>query len=558
MPLQITSYEEWMRLSAGSLFSTRNAYLVEVDKAIKNYHKEGQTPERRKDIKECLESYIYNYESRKAGGVNSWKNSTFNSHQALSRLFDAVSSSGSEKPIVQEDPIVPKPKLATRSTTLFQPRPHLDQIKVGLSNLRRVIPSSKPEASLYQIDQMRQNQNQMRRNQNSAIAIYVNSLNTDLQGCRTDVIAAMLKCKTNYMAGMGAGYATFTNLYNKDADNKEFKLSVAKKVFEAIGSLPPPINSVGMVGGIIVGQLKVNHINGPANALEVKIPDPTGLMKAILDANNIIEKHTTVNALPSTFAECNNNFRSVFEKFEVSVMNAWDSHTAIIATTQAREILIGQLVEVSRKEFYGGLPDQHQIDLSTTRIKNELDALAKEMRDKFKDVIAIKNIGNNDNEVAVWVCMQFIVDYALNGVLGVVDSAGFEKMEASVLEAKDIGEPFIDFLDHHVGVIQRDKITTGGREKSQDIFAKGKIPWQGHPSHKVALFMYLEWAQRHINPMDLITKSLTNDRSPNDFREKSTAYIKKLGLAINTKAQGAFLGFGHRKVQGTVGSLSRS
>ena len=355
---------------------------------------------------------------------------------------------------------------------------------------------------------------------------------------------------------MKKGYQTFENLHNKDADNIEFKLSLAMKVFEAMKDLPPPLSALGTVGAGIAGQLKVERYSGHADALELKVPEAQGMMKSIQDLAEKFDEAKTLNVAPSKMGNYGNfesQFERLFKNFEDKVDQAWKIQTEIIFDANARTQLASQLAQSTTKSFNGGQPTPGIINQRALGVVRDLNDRIRDMQTLFSPVTKLRDSVNLD-QAAVWVCLQFICDYALNGLCEVSEKKSFRDMKASDLAAKNFGDPFIDFLDQHVGVIEKDKVGAEGKRKAKDIFASGKIPWQGHPTHKVALFMYLDWAQRNLNPMKLITTSLSGSPSP-DFLQQSQDYIKKLGPAIDQSAEGAFLGMGHRTVKGNVGDL---
>ena len=120
-------------------FSTRNAYLDAVNKAVAAYHKGGKTNELRDNIKACLLSYISNYESRKSGGVNSWQKSTFNSRQGLSLLLESVTPPlPAILPQVKEDPPPPPPPPApVPILPVRQPNPFIVAVQKDLDTLNQ-------------------------------------------------------------------------------------------------------------------------------------------------------------------------------------------------------------------------------------------------------------------------------------------------------------------------------------------------------------------------------------------------------------------------------------
>jgi hypothetical protein len=333
---------------------------------------------------------------------------------------------------------------------------------------------------------------------------------------------------------------------------------LAIKVFEAMKGLPPPLSLLGTVGAGIAGQLKVERISGPANTLEVVVPKAQRLMDSLQDlAEKFDEAKTlTLNVAPSklgSYETFQTELLRNFKNFEKKVDEAWKRETKSIFDAPARMKLASELSGATTKSFNGNQPTPGIINQRALGVTREIRASIDDMKTLFTPVTELRDTLEL-NQVAVWVCLQFICDYALSGLCEVSEEKPFSEMKPSNLAAKNFGDPFIDFLDQHVGVIEKDKGGEAGRKKTRDIFASGKIPWQGHPTHKVAVFMYLDWAQRNLNPMTLITASL-NGSLPPDFLKQSQDYIKKVGKAIETNAEGAFLGVGHRTIRGNVGDL---
>jgi hypothetical protein len=543
MPLPIPSYDDWMKLSDGGYFSTRNAYLDAVDKAVAAYHKGGKTNELRDNIRACLLSYISNYESRKAGGVDSWHKSTFNSRQGLRLLLESVTPPlPAVLPQVQEDPPPPPPAPApVPILPVRPPNPFIAAVQNDLDILKQ-------KHTPMSVGDM--------RNEKAMLLSAINNLALDMERLNRSMVLSIERCRNNYVRAMKTGYQTFENLHNKDADNIEFKLSLAMKVFEAMKALPPPLSALGTVGAGIAGQLKVERYSGHADGLELKVPEAQGMMKSIQDLAEKFDEAKTLNVAPSkmgNFGNFESQFERLFKNFEDKVDQAWKRQTEIIFDANARTKLASQLAQSTTKPFNGGQPTPGIINQRALGVVRDLNDRIRDMQTLFSPVTQLRDSVNKE-QAAVWVCLQFICDYALSGLCGVSEKKSFREMKSSDLAAKNFGDPFIDFLDQHVGVIEKDKVGAEGKRKSKDIFASGKIPWQGHPTHKVALFMYLDWAQRNINPMKLITSSSNGDPSP-DFLQQSQDYIKKLGPVIDQNAEGAFLGLGNRTVKGNVGDL---
>lgn len=518
MPLPIPSYDEWMKLSDGGFFSTRNAYLDAVDKAVAAYHKGGKTNELRDNIKACLLSYISNYESRKAGGVNSWQKSTFNSRQGLSLLLESVTPPlPAILPQVKEDPPPPPPPPApVPILPVRQPNPFIVAVQKDLDTLnQKYTPTSVGDM----------------RNEKAMLLSAINNLAMDLERLNRGMGSSIERCRNNYVRAMKKGYQTFENLHNKDADNIEFKLSLAMKVFEAMKDLPPPLSAVGTLGAGIAGQLKVERYSGHADALALKVPEAQGMMKSIQDLAEKFDEAKTLNVAPSKMGGYGNfeaQFELLFRSFENKVDQAWKEQTKIVFDANARTKLASELAQATTKPFNSGQPTPGIINQRALGVVRDLNDRIRDIQTLFNPVTLLRDSVNLE-QAAAWVCLQFICDYALSGLCGVGDKKSFRDMKASELAAKGLGDPFIDFLDQHIGVIEKDKVGAEGKRKSKEIFASGKIPWQGHPAHKVAVFMYLDWAQRSLNPMKLITSSL-NGQPPQTFCNSRKTILKSWAL----------------------------
>ncbi len=543
MPLPVPSYDDWMKLSDGGFFSTRNAFLLAVDKAVDDYHKGGRTNALRDNIHACLLSYFSNYESRKSGGPNAWHKSTFNSRQGLRLLLEAVTPPlPPVLPQVQEDPPPPPPPPAPLPIPPVRPpNPFIAAVQQDLNILnQKYTPLSTADM----------------RNEKAMLLSAINNLALDMERLNRGMVLSIERCRNNYVRAMKKGYQTFENLHNKDADNIEFKLSLAKKVFEAMKALPPPLSAVGTLGEGIAGQLKTERYAGHADALSLKMPEATGMMKTIQDLAEKFDEAKTLNVAPSKMGGYGNfeaQFELLFRSFEQNVDQAWKDQTKIIIDSNARTKLANELAQATTKAFNGGQPTPGIINQRALGVVRELNDRMRDIQSLFNPVTQLRDSVNLE-QAATWICLQFICDYALSGLCKVDEKKPFSEMKASELASKNFGEPFLDFMDQHLGIIEKDKMGADGKRKTKDIFASGKIPWQGHPTHKVALFMYLDWAQRNLNPMRLITASLSGQPDI-DFLKMSQDYIKKLGPAIDQNAEGAFLGLGHRTVKGSVADL---
>lgn len=504
----IPSYDEWMSETAGAFYERRNDLLRALDLAIKNYHLRGRNAVDRAIVGKALAVYVDDHQQRKR--EDSWKHSIRNKRGALERLMLAF--------VKGPVPKVPEPSKPPRP----MPTPAAPHIRVGCPIAKELLDELHVELH-SQFDHMQRTPLQsILGPHKTTLETALVSLATDLNLLYCKVRSALERTRNNYIEAMHSGFDTFEALHKGDAEDISFKLSIASKVFEAMQALPFPLSTIGKVGGAAVGLANVEAYSGNHSAIDVSIPRPDDFKNAVSKAAEQFKEFRTVNVDSkklSDLAGTKGKFRQCFTNYELSLETFWQKETQSIDDRRKRQKLAAQLVS----DCLAKLRIDAEMHMRIITLRDEIDARGKTISAEFDDFTNLDVIDHT--QVGIWITVSLIADYAVSGLCGLESGQKITNLTASDLASKRFGQKFAEFLaSDDVGLLD---LKTGGR-KSAEIYEEGRIPWDGHPTHIVAVLLYLDWMKRTLNPFDLFSQT----SSVKDFREQSKIYIQRLGKVI--------------------------
>jgi hypothetical protein len=515
--MPIPTYEVWMQKTAGAFYERRNAYLQGLDSAIQAYTQSGRTESARQGVRQALDEYLADHQRRK--GDDSWKQSVRNKNRALEDLRDEFYR-------LPVPPVAPPPE-PTPPPPPIQP-PSIVRDPATRATLEALMERRKP-IMVQRVQAVNQAE--------TALLTKVNSISIDLTGLLARILAASERARNEFFNASNTAFDTFEDLHKKDAQDIDFKLSIARKIFEAMEGLPFPLSYVGKAGSAVTGALKTETFQGSTNVLQTTTPVSSALVEKAKAAAASFDDLRTLNVAPSKLtvgrSSFQNDFRSAFRSFETELDQSWKKSLEKILNDEARRAFVSDLMSSSETQMQIGPSDMSGTLWWTNRVSkmgDEFTAMKNTIEGNFREFSNLNLISYN--EVARWIVVLLIADYAVSGICGGRDMT---QMSAAELSDKAFGDAFVNFLaDPAVGIVQI-KTTSG---QSAGIWEAGKIPWQGHPNHKVGLLLYLNWARTSLNPFKFFNRQDT----PEAFMLRSQTFIKRLGAAIRANEVSHLIG----------------
>jgi hypothetical protein len=241
------------------------------------------------------------------------------------------------------------------------------------------------------------------------------------------------------------------------------------------------------------------------------------------------------------FAQFRDAFHLKFQSFENALHESWALETnGIKDAVTRRELARAMLGDDTFQNPRTTALMLHRVE----GLRREISAMGQEIAAKFQNFTSLTRV--DPHQVGIWVTIQFIADYALNGLF---DGQDVRQMTASDLANKTLGNEFVRFLaSDEVGILHLNPVSG----QSATYYENGKIPWDDRPTHRVSIFLYLDWMNRTLNPFELFDSNTT----PAKFREWSSSYIWRLGRAIEQVKETHMFGHNTVEPQRVIGAIA--
>jgi hypothetical protein len=493
--MSIPSYTDWLNNTSGGVFSARSPHLKALDELIKQRRSESE-------IKAALENYLALEDVGRRNNTG-----------MIDKLIDAVGlgvqDTGSDFgvttiPDVMEPPSpIPAapPEEVTADSSFDNEVKRLFSIEI--TQEQSVAPVIDIQAR--------------RDTKYNALSNKLISMNSDLMQLELEIRHKLGMSCQYFILSLQQGLEKFKELHRLDAEGKQFKITIAKGIFQAMESLPFPISAVGKLGGAIAGLAQVDTT---WSAYKVELPTPDGVEGAIKEAAKKFKDLTTVNVQTdklANHADKITEFIKAFNNYTDDVINNLTQERSAIANDSKRSKLARNVLEQLKTTS-----NLNDMGIIVGRQQMIIDKLVKNINKKFDPLRRMPPI--EISEVRMWITVQLIADYAMTGLCD-NDNISIKNMTANDLGDKSFGDSFVDFLRSNEVQILEKRETSG---TSAAIYQRGRIPWDGRPYDVIAVMLFLEWFQRNINPFDLLRPNVNQSQ----FKKYISDYIRQLGVAM--------------------------
>lgn len=556
--VNIPTKEKWLADTNAGTFKTRNAFLTAVDRAIADYHQLGKTQAQLTTIKFALDQYIEDYNYLNGSRSDAWKFDPRNHRNAVSDLVAELRAPGvvlttlrNPAPALQrlpdmdsefigwDDladipvPSLPEPHLQVPPKTMTPPLPP--------PVMGPPPPPRRPSVGPAPVPTELSDANK-RTLENTIFARLV-SLMTDINREIAGLETCLVQTSNDFKEAIEEACRKFDQIHKTAAKEIDFNISLAKSFFAALESAPFPISTIGKVGGTIAGQFTTVVRNQDShnflNAGDYKPPSLSGFSATVQGLADKINAFKTLNVNPGRLKTIH-----VVKQGFVEGLKAYEQKLKA-----EREEQLKNIWDDDRRIKYSQILVKKAID--NARLRQPQDLYQEADKEVEKIIEGFRNIGENfknhfsgnpkadkyriqdSDTFASWITVLLIADYAINGLC---EGKNIKTMMTSEVVKKSFGTGFAEFLARDsVGIIQ----IHDGTKKSKDIFASGKIPWkEGNKFHTLAVFLYLDWVQRSLNPFLLFSPNY----SINEFRCASREYIHRLSWWIEDYTKQGWLG----------------
>jgi hypothetical protein len=316
-----------------------------------------------------------------------------------------------------------------------------------------------------------------------------------------------------------AAYREFEELFSAQAKDTSFKVSLAKKLFNAIKEYAPwPLSLVGKAGEAICGVLHVDEdirqidVLGPPIYFGNKVPVLAKASEKIATIKNFAEDLTRVGVSNAKL----DSAASIHDQIDTAKTKALEVLTAVFK--QGVKDVFGDTVkEVEDKSLrylldviYANpdVSDQGIVALATTKIS----------------ILAEKTVQSLDDLGAV----TFLDAHTLQPF---IELQLFAQLMASIAPpSTDIGAVAVP-----ANLIARlnDKKHNLIRLKSEKgtsllIYAQGYIPWADHPRHRAAVVLFFRWYAAKVNPFQIAF----NKKTPRQALDAMRSVIGRIGVGL--------------------------
>ncbi len=502
----IPSYTDWLNNTSGGVFSRRGPFLRSLDEKI----------QQRRDIptiKAALEDYLAREDVGPRNGtgmIDKLIAAVGLGPKATDSDFGVISLGISE---TIPDVIEPPNPIPVSPPVVVPVDPWLE------SEVEKVF-----TIEITPADQARplidiQARRDIRGNE---LAIRLTSMNSDLIQLELEIRDRLVRNCINFTLAIQQGMEKFKELHLADAQDKQFKITIAKGIFGALESLPFPLSVLGKAGGALAGMADVDTNWG---GFKVTIPSPGGIKGAVEKAAKIFKDTTTLNVQTdklTNHAGMMEGFIRAFNKYTDDVLKNLEEKRKAIGNDASRKKLVQGVLSKFQNARNLNTRDLREVSIEVGSKLRTIDQLVKGINKQFEPLKRMPPI--DIGELRLWITVQLIADYAMTGLCD-NDNIPIKNMTASDLGGKGFGEPFAKFLYSNEIKILELKETSG---TTVATYARGRIPWEGRLYDVIAVMLFLEWFQRNINPFDLLRPDVTSGQ----FRKYISDYIKQLGIAM--------------------------
>jgi len=505
----IPSYSDWMNNTNAGAFHRRGSLLRDLDEKIKQ----------RRDIptiRAALKRYLQNESEDSAlrnrtGMVDQLIKAVGLGPRDTGDDFDVIAYNG-PVPDVKE----PKPSLPESAPPPPRVDPRLEQEAQALNKVLtpRIIAGLQKWKGLHKTYHDRVGYK-------NSLMTKMASMSGDLKSLRSDIQHKLHSTQMELKEALEQGIDKFKERHRAQAADVEFKITMAKSVFEAIETLPFPLSVVGKVGKAVAGALTVDT---QWTGYELTIPTPDTLKGKIQQASEAINRMRTMNIATSEIKNPESfkiHFLEIFNEHKKSILDEFEKAESSISDDARRSAL-------AQKFFENLRAFESKTDLNIVSVARErlIGRLGDSIKQQFEPFLRMPRV--DIEKARAFVTLQLIADYAIYNVCKLEKGEHIKTMQASDLAAKgkELGKPFIDFLaSKEAGFIIKFKEKSG---TSVGIYAGGQIPWDESTNHAIAVMLFLEWFQRTINPFKLFHPQIDYD----EFHKMISEYIRNLGLAM--------------------------
>jgi hypothetical protein len=567
-------FEDWLEKTSAGVFAVRSAPLKTLDQALRTYDRAASMHMANEAhllaVRDALLKFIAAEDAR--SGMESWKRSSRNRDRIIEDLVTAVglgvtADHNDVQAFAWDEAMVPEVSEPELDPIVLPPVPQIDpqlearakrltagpEARGGLtpSKLPQELAPPTPTVSPYPSPQAHQLARRPPRlpSRSEGVApaelaplspsdasvthvrVEVESLNSDLIRLAGTFSEKLNADRSYYANCVTKGFKDFKDLHALESEAINFKLSLAKSAFEALKAAPFPFSILGSIGAAVVGQFKADT---EWTSLRVELPTPAGIMGTIEGAGKAFKEATTVGVSPGALNSQEtviNTFLLHVENFRQDMKKGFEERIKPLDNWDNRRVLAQQLAADAMRTNVD--PRENALTF-LRRIGDDISRL-------FDEFLRLSQSGLDD--VSAWITVQMIADYALTGVCKDKD---VKQMTVGELGGMAFGDPFARFLATPIVDVVRLKDKSGA---SADIYSGGKIPWNGSANHKIAIFLYLDWFRRNINPYLMLTGAL----HPRQVNHYSQEYIWNLGSAMKTHKATAF-----KNVQGIQQAVDRA
>jgi hypothetical protein len=350
-------------------------------------------------------------------------------------------------------------------------------------------------------------------------ALKLISLKGDLLKVLLDSKDAFTLCHGQYLHAQTAAYNDFAELFNKNQAEYNFKITLASKAIKAMAVIiPPPINLALVPLSKLVKQLHADSLTiGFEPAPKQPNPNPT-----IIDS--VQENLASTKATWSTLTQIGENpkemptpavlskamddlvvgmMKDIEKVWSEEVNHRFGQGTGINDMRRKAE-------DITKKAMVG-----YKFGMVTSFSDVEKHNKAVEIARRQKTMVFMSEIDSHYHEVKTllqsftysglgdvqnWILVSLVADYAWSKTSQVFESdtrTTLKKLNS--LGSVSFAPAFIDVLEK-AGIVEKVKGNTS------DFYNKSatKLPWNGSPNQRVAIFLYLAWARESLSPFRML------------------------------------------------------
>ena len=347
----------------------------------------------------------------------------------------------------------------------------------------------------------------------------LNSLKVDLLRVLFESKHAFNTCYTDYLNAQTAAYNDFAELFNKNQAKYNFKVSLASKALKAMAVIiPPPINLAIAPLNKLVKQLHADSLTiGFEPAPQQPNRNPT-----IIDS--VKENLASTKATWSTLTQIGENpkemptpanLHKAMDELVVGMMKdideVWSKEVDRrfghgIANNSVRQKAVDITQKVMRGYNFGVVKSY----LTVEKNNKELEIAKRQ-----KTMVFMSEIDSHYNEVKAllqgftysgrgdiqnWILVSLVADYAWSKTSQVFGS----DIRTTVKKLNSLGS--VSFAPAFIDVLEKAEIVEKVKGNTSDFYNKSatKLPWNGSPNQRVAIFLYLAWARESLSPFRML------------------------------------------------------